>query len=101
MQVSGINNLSSISKIGEINSILGENKTSTDKFSSILSDALNKVNDLQIESDKATTSFLSGETDNIHNVMITASKANLALQMTIQVRNKVMDAYNEIMNMQV
>ena len=42
-----------------------------------------------------------GETDNIHNVMIAGSKANLALQMTIQVRNKVMDAYNEIMNMQI
>ena len=98
MQISDINNLSKISSIPRINDT---NKTTGTNFSDILGEALNKVNDLQIESQNVTDSFLSGETDNIHNVMIASSKANLALQMTIQVRNKVMDAYNEIMNMQI
>jgi flagellar hook-basal body complex protein FliE len=98
MQISDISNLSRISSIPKITDV---NKTSGTNFSDILREALNKVNDLQIESQNITDSFLSGETDNIHNVMIASSKANLALQMTIQVRNKVMDAYNEIMNMQI
>ena len=98
MQISNINNLSAISQ--------GINKTNADKgiktdFSAMLNDALDKVNSLQQESTAATESFINGETDNIHSVMLAGSKANLALQMTIQVRNKVMDAYNEIMNMQV
>ena len=98
MKISNIINLTKISSIPKINDT---NKTTSTNFADILGEALNKVNDLQLESQAVTDSFLSGETDNIHNVMITSSKANLALQMTIQVRNKVMDAYNEIMNMQI
>ena len=40
-------------------------------------------------------------TDDIHSVMIAGEKANLALQFTMKVRNKVVDAYKEVMNMQV
>ena len=49
----------------------------------------------------STTDFISGVSDDIHSVIIAGSKADLALQMTLQVRNKVMDAYKEIMNMQI
>ncbi len=96
-----ISNVGSMSGVTDKFLKSSNNKDKVSDFSSILNDALNKVNDLQLESDKVTNSFINGETDNIHSVMITGSKANLALQMTIQVRNKVMDAYNEIMNMQV
>ena len=85
---SGINNVSKTS----------ESKTS---FADVINDALNKVNDLQVQSSNMTDDFLTGKSDNIHSVMIAGSKADLALQMTLQVRNKVMDAYKEIMNMQV
>lgn len=98
MQISNINGLSGI------NQNLAKTNNTTNKatdFSNMLNEALERVNDLQTESTKATESFINGETDNIHSVMLSSSKANLALQMTIQVRNKVMDAYNEIMNMQV
>ena len=87
MQISNINNLAKISDVPRI----GDNtKTTGSDFANYLKDALDKVNDLQIESTNLTESFLMGETDNIHNVMIAGSKANLALQMTIQVRNKVL-----------
>jgi len=98
MNISNINNLNSITNLNKSNNTAKEKGTD---FSAMLSDALENVNNLQTESTKATESFINGETDNIHSVMLTSSKANLALQMTIQVRNKVMDAYNEIMNMQV
>jgi flagellar hook-basal body complex protein FliE len=54
-----------------------------------------------VESDQKTADFISGVSDDIHSVIIAGSKADLALQMTLQVRNKVMDAYKEIMNMQI
>lgn len=44
--------------------------------------------------------LLSGETDSLHDVMISAEKADLALLLAVQIRNKVIDAYNEIMRMQ-
>lgn len=75
-----------------------ESKTS---FADVINDAIGKVNDLQVESSELTEDFISGKSDNIHSVIIAGSKADLALQMTLQVRNKVMDAYKEIMNMQM
>jgi flagellar hook-basal body complex protein FliE len=73
----------------------------TISFSEFLNDALSKTNDLLVESQELTNDFAAGKTDNIHQVMIAAEKANIALQFTMQIRNKIMDAYNEIMRMQI
>lgn len=70
-------------------------------FSEILNNAISKVNDLQLESDKLTDEFATGKTDNIHQVLIAAEKADVALQLTMQIRTKILDAYKEIMNMQI
>jgi flagellar hook-basal body complex protein FliE len=70
-------------------------------FGEFFNEALNKVNDLQLESERITDDFAAGRTDNIHQVMIAAEKADVALQFTMQVRNKIMDAYNEIMRIQI
>ena len=59
------------------------------------------MNQLQIEAENLTNAFASGATDNIHQVLIAAEKADIALQFTLQVRNKILDAYNEIMRMQI
>ena len=97
-------NINSLPNIQQISSgINSTQKTSGNKtsFADVINDALNRVNDLQVQSSNMTDDFLTGKSDNIHSVMIAGSKADLALQMTLQVRNKVMDAYKEIMNMQV
>ena len=97
MQINSINNIAnSLNSIGST-----KNADKVSNFSDFLNNALEKVNTLQQESTEATNKFITGESDNIHDVMIAGSKADLALQMTLQVRNKVMDAYNEIMNMQI
>lgn len=76
----------------------GNNKIS---FSKILEDNLNKVNNLQLKSNEMTEQFALGNIDNVHDVTIAAQKASTALNLTVAVQNKVMDAYNEIMRMQV
>lgn len=70
-------------------------------FGSVISKALEEVNQLQINADKLTRQYLTGETTDIAEVLLAAEKANLALQLTVQVRNKIIEAYQEISNMQI
>ena len=70
-------------------------------FTDLLRQSLVKVNNLQQEADDLATSFAIGETDNIHQVMIASQKAEIALQLATAVRTKIMDAYTEIMRMQI
>jgi len=71
------------------------------QFKNALADAINNVNELQIQSSKATEKLAKGEIDNLHEVMILGQKASITLQATVEVRNKVIEAYQEVMRMQV
>ena len=79
--------------------------TSTDStaksFADTLKEAVGEVNQLQKTSDKMMQNLATGRTDNVADVMIASEKADIALRVMVQVRNKVIDAYNEIMKMQV
>jgi len=70
-------------------------------FQKMFSEALNNVESLQNKADDLTKSLATGELNDIHQVMIAAEKASLSLQFVVQVRNKVIDAYQEVMRMQV
>lgn len=70
-------------------------------FGEYLNNALNEVSKLEMEADKITEDFAAGKTDNIHQVMIAAQKSEIALQFTMQIRNKIIEAYQEIMRMQI
>ncbi len=70
-------------------------------FADTLKNAINQVNELQQVSNKKMQDLSVGRTDNVADVMITAEKADIAMRVMVQVRNKVIDAYNEIMRMQV
>lgn len=70
-------------------------------FGSILSEALGNVNEMQVEADKMTQQYLTGENTDIAAVLLATEKANLAFQLTVQVRNKIVEAYREISNMQL
>lgn len=76
------------------------NEQST-SFSKILSNTINEVNALQSHSDEQTERLVKGENVDLHNVMISAQKASISLQATIEIRNKVVEAYQEMMRMQV
>ncbi len=83
------------------NSINGTPNSEGASFSDFLNNAISDVNKLQLDSEQLNEAFAMGKTDNIHQVMIAAEKAEIALQFTIQVRNKVLDAYQEIMRMPI
>lgn len=70
-------------------------------FSDFLQQALEKVNQSQLEADRLTQLLAAGEVNDLHQVTIAAEKANIYLQLTLAVRNKVIEAYQEIMRMQM
>ena len=80
-----------------------ENKSvnSEVSFGEQLRAAMNKANDLQIQAEDYKKLLATGDIDNLHSVMIAAEKADIALQLTLSIRNKVIDAYREIMRMQI
>ena len=73
----------------------------TDSFKTFLAEALQKVNQQQIRAEQMTQQLVSGQAENLHDVMIAAEEAAISLQMAVQIRNKVVEAYQEIMRMQI
>jgi flagellar hook-basal body complex protein FliE len=69
-------------------------------FSETLRTSLNEVNDLHLQKDRMIQSFASGETQNVHELMISLQKAGLAMSLTAAVRNKVLEAYKELNRIQ-
>ena len=70
-------------------------------FASMLTDSLDKVNAYQVQADTAIKELVAGRSKNIHETMLTVERADASLKLMMQVRNKVLDAYREIMRMQV
>lgn len=70
-------------------------------FSDVLSDALEEYRQMDNEGDYATLDLLSGNTDDLSAALISTEKSEIALNFTVAVRNKAVEAYKEIMNMQV
>ena len=103
MAISGIGSVNSLAPSRSLFETLETGKTDNTKipFSDYLNEALDNTNQLLLDSDKIATDFAAGKTDNIHQVVIAAEKADIALQFTMQIRTKIMDAYNEIMRMQI
>lgn len=70
-------------------------------FATELKTALNNVNKVEHESNIKTELFAAGKIDNLHDVMITAQKASITVETAVQIQQKVIDAYNEVMRMQI
>jgi len=70
-------------------------------FASAMKSALNQVNGLQANAEQATNAYERGETTDIAGVMLAREKASVGFQATLQVRNKLLSAYKDIMSMPV
>lgn len=103
MDISSLTNISS----DYLNQIAQQNRlvtTDDDSFSSVLSSAMNMVsetNDLQNNAQSEAIRFALGQSENIHDLTTAQTKALTAIQYTVAVRDKMIDAYKEIMNMQI
>lgn len=88
---------------GVASSSLVGNATSTSQdFATLLKSAVDEVNNAQLEAKQLTSQFEVGSSDvNLQDVVLSLQKASLSFQTMVQVRNKLVSAYQEVMNMQV
>lgn len=69
-------------------------------FQSVLGDLVREVNGLQKDADKSIEGLITGETTNVHDVTTRMTEAGIAFDLMMEVRNKLLDAYQQIMRMQ-
>ena len=70
-------------------------------FLNSLKDAIAKANEIQVEASREVDKLMTGESQNVHQTMIALQKADVSFQMMMQVRNKIVSAYEEIQRMQI
>ncbi len=70
-------------------------------FAEALEHAVRRADELQRRADAAAAALADGRTDDVHAVMVAMEEANLALQLAIQVRNRLLEGYQELLRMQV
>lgn len=104
MAITAVNGVSinDLSSYLTTNSITNTQKS--DSFEDVLSSmlgAIGETNDLQNAASAEEIRFALGESDNTHDLLIAESKAAVALQYTVAVRDKMIDAYKELMQMSV
>ena len=70
-------------------------------FADLLSRAVGSVDGAMKESDQQIQDFIAGKTENVHDVMISMQRAQLSFQMMVEIRNKAVEAYQELSRMQI
>ncbi|NCB50696.1 MAG: flagellar hook-basal body complex protein FliE [Clostridia bacterium] len=95
-----VGSYSSISSLLENKLPAASSETET-SFADIMSDSLSLFSETGAESDQVTLDLLTGSTEDLSSALISTEKAEIALNLTVAIRNKAVEAYKEIMNMQV
>ncbi|OFI06803.1 flagellar hook-basal body complex protein FliE [Clostridium acetireducens DSM 10703] len=70
-------------------------------FSKTLKEKLDKVNDAQVKAENSTESFIKGDDKDIHTLMLDTEEAKMSLELAVQIRNKMVEAYQELNRMQL
>lgn len=88
---------------GSLTPLKHSNATSTETrtFSEALRKSIDQVNHFQIQADHAISELAAGRNKNIHETLLAVERADASLKLMMQVRNKVLEAYREIMRMQI
>lgn len=104
MDISNINAISTDNMGSFFNNTSLTKTEESNSFSDVLSAAMGSVsetNSLQNAAEQAEVQFALGESDNTHDLLIAEAKASVALQYTVAVRDKIIDAYKELMQMSI
>jgi flagellar hook-basal body complex protein FliE len=100
MSIGSIKSLGSISPQAAYG-VGGANAKPALSFTNQLQKAIQEVNNLQAGRDQMVEGMVSGEVTEVHDVMIAAKEASLAFELLVEVRNKLLEGYQEIMRMQM
>lgn len=89
-----------IEQVGKLQKPSDLNKTDG-SFGDIINNQIEKLNQSQVNAENMTEAFIKGDVDDLHAVMIASEEARLSLDLALQIRNKVVEAYKEINNIQL
>lgn len=101
MFIKPIQPIAGINEINELNKATSNKSTNELSFKSIFENAMDNYIEAEAKVDEDIYKLSVGESDDLHNLMINTQKAEMSLDLVIQLRNKALDAYNEIMRMGV
>ncbi len=76
-------------------------KSDGDDFATIVRDQLKRVSDMQNEADENVRKLVTGESQNMTDVFVAARKAEVAFSLLMEIRNKLLDSYQELQNMRI
>ena len=101
MAIGSIKSLGSIDPRAAYGGAGGVQSTPKTDFGDQLQKALQEVGDLQAHREEMVDGMVTGEVSEVHDVMIAAKESQLAFELLLEVRNKLLESYQEIMRMQV
>lgn len=93
------------SNVGEVQPLVNKNQHVNNgqntNFANVLKSAIDHVNKVDQEADVQAQQLARGNAQDLHNVMVSAQKASITIEAAVQIQQKVIDAYNEMVRMQV
>jgi flagellar hook-basal body complex protein FliE len=97
--ISGLPSLPSITSVGNAGGSAAPD--AAESFGKLVSNGLDNLQETQANADKLATQAATGDLTDLHDYMIASTQASLTTELTVSVRNKAVDAFNEIMRMQI
>ena len=97
--ISGVNNIATSNNLLKTSNAESIKKESS--FSDVIKSAIDKVNDMQVDSNNKVKSLIKGGDVSMHDVMVSAQEAQMSMQLMIEVRNKVYEAYQDLNRVQL
>ena len=79
----------------------GSGGTPSTGFMDTLQHAISKANDIQLQASQATDALMTGQSQNVHGTMVALQEADISFQLMMQIRNKLVSAYEDIQRMQM
>ncbi|MGL5756421.1 MAG: flagellar hook-basal body complex protein FliE [Paraclostridium sp.] len=102
--MSGVGAINAVNNISTTNNALMKTTKSSESessFSNIIENALHKVNDKQVDANNKIEGLIKGDNVAMHDVMMAAQESQLSMQLMVEVRNKVYEAYQELNRVQL
>lgn len=99
--IEAITNISSNRQVSQVRNIQDVGQAQGPSFRDTLSGFLNDVNSMHLQSDEKIQRMLAGEVTDVHQVMLAADEARTAFNMMMEIRNRAMTAYDEVMRMRL
>lgn len=101
MQIIPIQQISKVTGLDELSKLSGVGTSNAIPFQTMFQDAIQNVKTTDSNLTQELNKLATGQSDDLHNLTIASSKATLSVQMLVQLRNKALDAYNEVMRISV